>query len=393
MAIFPRAGQKAQQQDMYNIPALVANYFELQPSADKAEQAVQFGTSGHRGSADKVSFNRNHILAIVQAIVNVRKQKGITGPLFIGKDTHALSEPAFTTALEVLAANQVHTIIQQGRGYTPTPGISHAILCYNKNHAHKADGIVITPSHNPPQDGGIKYNPTHGGPAEAELTDEMQKQANALIAEGLTSVKTISAAQAFASDYVTEQEMIQPYVDDLVNIIDIKAIQESGLKLGVDPLGGSGIEYWKRIAQTYQLNLELTNDNVDPSFRFMSLDRDGVIRMDCSSPYAMAGLLAHKDKYDLAFANDPDYDRHGIVTPAGLMNPNHYLAVCIDYLFRHRPQWGKNVAVGKTLVSSALIDRVVADLGRNLCEVPVGFKWFVDGLFSGKLGLRFIFTF
>jgi len=386
MAIFPRAGQKAQQQDMYNIPALVANYFELQPSADKAEQAVQFGTSGHRGSADKVSFNRNHILAIVQAIVNVRKQKGITGPLFIGKDTHALSEPAFTTALEVLAANQVHTIIQQGRGYTPTPGISHAILCYNKNHAHKADGIVITPSHNPPQDGGIKYNPTHGGPAEAELTDEMQKQANALIAEGLTSVKTISAAQAFASDYVTEQEMIQPYVDDLVNIIDIKAIQESGLKLGVDPLGGSGIEYWKRIAQTYQLNLELTNDNVDPSFRFMSLDRDGVIRMDCSSPYAMAGLLAHKDKYDLAFANDPDYDRHGIVTPAGLMNPNHYLAVCIDYLFRHRPQWGKNVAVGKTLVSSALIDRVVADLGRNLCEVPVGFKWFVDGLFSGKLG-------
>lgn len=386
MAIFSRAGQKAQQQDMYNIPALVANYFQLQPSADKPEQSVQFGTSGHRGSADKTTFNQHHIWAIVQAVVDVRKENGITGPIFVGKDTHALSEPAFASAIEVLVANGINVIIQQGRGYTPTPGVSHAILCYNKANKEKADGLIITPSHNPPQDGGIKYNPPHGGPAEAELTDSMQDKANAYIAAGLEGIKHADAGEAFASELVVEQELVQPYVDDLVNIVDMEAIQKSGLKIGVDPLGGSGIEYWKAIGKTYNLDLELTNDNVDPSFRFMSLDKDGVIRMDCSSPYAMAGLLSYKDKYDLAFGNDPDYDRHGIVTPAGLMNPNHYLAVCIDYLFRNRPQWKPEVAVGKTLVSSAIIDRVVADLGRRLCEVPVGFKWFVDGLYSGEFG-------
>ena len=277
-------------------------------------------------------------------------------------------------------------MIQQGRGYTPTPGVSHAILCHNKANADKADGIVITPSHNPPQDGGIKYNPVHGGPAEGELTTAIEQRANEIIANGMADVKRVSVQQAFASELVVEKDLVAPYVDDLVNVIDMAAIQKANLKIGVDPLGGSGIEYWRQIASHYGLDLTLVDESIDPSFRFMSLDKDGVVRMDCSSPYAMAGLLAHKDKYDLAFGNDPDYDRHGIVTPAGLMNPNHFLAVCIDYLYRHRPDWSQDVAVGKTLVSSALIDRVVADLGRELCEVPVGFKWFVDGLYSGKLG-------
>lgn len=304
----------------------------------------------------------------------------------MGKDTHALSEPAFTSTLEVLVANGVQVVIQQGRGYTPTPGVSHAILCHNKAHDAKADGIVITPSHNPPQDGGIKYNPVHGGPAEGALTTAIETRANEIIAAGLVDVKRVSIEDAFASDLVEERDLVAPYVDDLVNVIDMAAIQKANLKIGVDPLGGSGIEYWRQIAAHYGLDLTLVDESIDPSFRFMSLDKDGVVRMDCSSPYAMAGLLAHKDKYDLAFGNDPDYDRHGIVTPAGLMNPNHFLAVCIDYLYRHRPDWAKEVAVGKTLVSSALIDRVVADLGRELCEVPVGFKWFVDGLYSGELG-------
>lgn len=386
MAIHPRAGQRAQQEDMHNIPALVANYFLIEPDVQDSQQKVAFGTSGHRGTADKGTFNQHHIWAIAQAVAEVRAANGVTGPLFLGKDTHALSEPAFTSTLEVLVANGVQVVIQQGRGYTPTPGISHAILCHNKNHEAKADGIVITPSHNPPQDGGIKYNPVHGGPAEGNLTSAIESRANEIIAAGLQDVKRVTIQDAFASELVEERDLVAPYVDDLVNVIDMAAIQQANLKLGVDPLGGSGIEYWRQIAARYGLDLTLVDESIDPSFRFMSLDKDGVVRMDCSSPYAMAGLLAHKDKFDLAFGNDPDYDRHGIVTPAGLMNPNHYLAVCIDYLYRHRPEWRQDVAVGKTLVSSALIDRVVADLGRELCEVPVGFKWFVDGLYSGELG-------
>ncbi|MGF1682593.1 phosphoglucomutase (alpha-D-glucose-1,6-bisphosphate-dependent) [Photobacterium minamisatsumaniensis] len=386
MAIHPRAGQQAQQEDMHNIPALVANYFLIEPSAQNPQQKVAFGTSGHRGTADKGTFNQHHIWAIAQAVAEVRTANGVTGPLFLGKDTHALSEPAFTSTLEVLVANGVQVVIQKDRGYTPTPGISHAILCHNEANDAKADGIVITPSHNPPQDGGIKYNPVHGGPAEGALTTAIETRANEIIAAGLVDVKRVSIEDAFASDFVEEHDLVAPYVDDLVNVVDMAAIQKANLKIGVDPLGGSGIEYWRQIGQYYNLDLTLVNESIDPSFRFMSLDKDGAIRMDCSSPYAMAGLLAHKDKYDLAFGNDPDYDRHGIVTPAGLMNPNHFLAVCIDYLYRHRPDWGQDVAVGKTLVSSALIDRVVADLGRELCEVPVGFKWFVDGLYSGELG-------
>ncbi|MCQ9060968.1 phosphoglucomutase (alpha-D-glucose-1,6-bisphosphate-dependent) [Vibrio sp. 378] len=386
MAMHPRAGQKAQQEDLHNIPALVANYFLLQPDAANAEHKVQFGTSGHRGTADKHTFNENHILAIAQAVAEVRAEQGTIGPLFVGKDTHALSEPAFSSVIEVLIANGVKVIVQQDNGYTPTPGISHAILTYNIKHDEKADGIVITPSHNPPQDGGIKYNPTHGGPAEAELTQAIEDRANELIAEGLQGVKRLPLAEAKASDLFVEMDLVKPYIDDLVNVIDMEAIQKANLKIGVDPLGGSGIDYWRQIGQAYNLDLTLVSESIDPSFQFMSLDKDGVVRMDCSSPYAMAGLLALKDEYDLAFGNDPDYDRHGIVTPKGLMNPNHFLAVCIDYLYRHRGEWGKDVAVGKTLVSSALIDRVVADLGRELCEVPVGFKWFVDGLYTGKFG-------
>lgn len=386
MAMHPRAGQKAQQQDLHNIPALVANYYLLQPDPSNPKHKVEFGTSGHRGSADKATFNENHILAIAQAIVEVRAAQGTAGPIFVGKDTHALSEPAFSSVVEVLVANGIEVIVQQDNGYTPTPGISHAILTHNLKHAEKADGIVITPSHNPPQDGGIKYNPTHGGPAEGELTQAIENRANQLIAEGLSGVKRVSVTEAKASPLFKQVDLVKPYVDDLVNVVDMAAIQKANLKLGVDPLGGSGIDYWRQIGQAYNLNLTLVSEAIDPTFQFMYLDKDGVVRMDCSSPYAMAGLLALKDEYDLAFGNDPDYDRHGIVTPKGLMNPNHFLAVCIDYLYRHRDGWGQDVAVGKTLVSSAMIDKVVADLGRELCEVPVGFKWFVEGLYSGKFG-------
>ncbi|GAD89087.1 MULTISPECIES: phosphoglucomutase (alpha-D-glucose-1,6-bisphosphate-dependent) [Vibrio] len=386
MAMHPRAGQKAQQEDLHNIPQLVANYYLLQPEAGNAAQKVAFGTSGHRGSADKVTFNENHILAIAQAVVEVRASHGVTGPLFVGKDTHALSEPAFSTVVDVLVANGVQVICQEHEGYTPTPGISHAILTHNLVNDAKADGIVITPSHNPPQDGGIKYNPVHGGPAEGELTKAIEDRANAIIAAGLVDVKRVGIADAKASELFVEKDLVAPYVADLVNVVDMQAIQKANLKIGVDPLGGSGIDYWRQIQKAYDLDLTLVSEAIDPSFQFMSLDKDGVVRMDCSSPYAMAGLLALKDDYDLAFGNDPDYDRHGIVTPAGLMNPNHFLAVCIDYLYRHREGWGAEVAVGKTLVSSAIIDRVVADLGRELCEVPVGFKWFVDGLYEGKFG-------
>ncbi|MBC3617498.1 phosphoglucomutase (alpha-D-glucose-1,6-bisphosphate-dependent) [Vibrio metschnikovii] len=386
MAMHPRAGQKAQQQDLHNIPALVSHYYLLQPDANNPQHKVEFGTSGHRGSADKFTFNEHHILAIAQAIVDLRTELGTTGPIFVGKDTHALSEPALSSVLEVLIANQVEVIIQQDNGYTPTPGISHAILTYNLQHADKADGIVITPSHNPPQDGGIKYNPTHGGPAEGELTKAIENRANQLIADGLRGVKRVAIVEAKQSPLLKQVDLVKPYVDDLVNVVDMAAIQKAKLKIGVDPLGGSGIDYWRQIAQTYGLDLTLVSEAIDPTFQFMSLDKDGVVRMDCSSPYAMAGLLALKDQYDLAFGNDPDYDRHGIVTPQGLMNPNHFLAVCIDYLYRHRSAWQSDVAVGKTLVSSAMIDKVVADLGRKLCEVPVGFKWFVDGLYNGRFG-------
>lgn len=386
MAIHPRAGQLAQQSDLINVAQLVAQYYTLQPDSNNPEHAVVFGTSGHRGSSLRQSFNENHILAIAQAVAEYRLANNIKGPCFVGKDTHALSEAAFISVLEVLSANQINVVIQENNGFTPTPAISHAILCHNKQADVLADGIVITPSHNPPEDGGIKYNMVNGGPADTTVTKQIEQRANALLASELRDVKRISYKNALAGGFIHQKDLIQPYIEQLPEIINMPAIQHAGLKLGVDPLGGSGIAYWQRIAEFYRLDLTLVNDNVDPSFRFMHLDHDGVIRMDCSSPYAMAGLLALKDKFDLALANDPDYDRHGIVTPAGLMNPNHYLAVAINYLFQNRPNWSKEVAVGKTVVSSAMIDRVVKALGRKLVEVPVGFKWFVDGLYDGSLG-------
>ncbi|UKE83316.1 phosphoglucomutase (alpha-D-glucose-1,6-bisphosphate-dependent) [Pectobacterium colocasium] len=386
MANHPRAGQPARQSDLINVAQLTSQYYVLRPEVGNTAHAVKFGTSGHRGSAGRHSFNEPHILAIAQAIAEERKKQGISGPCYVGKDTHALSEPAFISVLEVLAANGVDVIVQLDNGFTPTPAVSNAILVHNRQGGALADGIVITPSHNPPEDGGIKYNPPNGGPADTNLTSVIEKRANALLADELRDVKRITLDQAWKSGHVHEQDLVQPYVEGLASVVDMEAIQRAGLKLGVDPLGGSGIAYWQRIAEHYKLDLTLVNDAVDQTFRFMSLDHDGVIRMDCSSEFAMAGLLALRDKFDLAFANDPDYDRHGIVTPSGLMNPNHYLAVAINYLFQHRPQWGQSVAVGKTLVSSAMIDRVVADLGRKLVEVPVGFKWFVDGLYDGSFG-------
>ncbi|QTF09352.1 alpha-D-glucose phosphate-specific phosphoglucomutase [Brenneria izadpanahii] len=386
MANHPRAGQPTRQSDLINVAQLTSQYYVLRPEVGNAAHAVKFGTSGHRGSAGRHSFNEAHILAIAQAIAEERGKQGIAGPCYLGKDTHALSEPAFISVLEVLTANGVDIIVQQDNGFTPTPAISNAILVHNREGGALADGIVITPSHNPPEDGGIKYNPPNGGPADTNVTSVIEKRANALLADGLKGVKRITLDQAWKSGYIHEQDLVQPYVEGLSSVVDMAAIQRAGLTLGVDPLGGSGIAYWQRIAEHYKLNLTLVNDSIDQTFRFMTLDHDGVIRMDCSSVSAMAGLLALRDKFDLAFANDPDYDRHGIVTPAGLMNPNHFLAVSINYLFQHRPQWGESVAVGKTLVSSAMIDRVVADLGRKLVEVPVGFKWFVDGLFDGSFG-------
>lgn len=386
MANHPRAGQPARQSDLINVAQLTSQYYVLRPEVGNTAHAVKFGTSGHRGSAGRHSFNEPHILAIAQAIAEERKKQGISGPCYVGKDTHALSEPAFISVLEVLAANGVDVIVQLDNGFTPTPAVSNAILVHNRQSGALADGIVITPSHNPPEDGGIKYNPPNGGPADTNLTSVIETRANALLADELRDVKRITLDQALNSGHVHEQDLVQAYVEGLASVVDMAAIQRAGLKLGVDPLGGSGIAYWQRIAEHYKLDLTLVNDAVDQTFRFMSLDHDGVIRMDCSSEFAMAGLLALRDKFDLAFANDPDYDRHGIVTPSGLMNPNHYLAVAINYLFQHRPQWGQSVAVGKTLVSSAMIDRVVADLGRKLVEVPVGFKWFVDGLYDGSFG-------
>lgn len=388
MAIHPRAGQPAQANDLVNIPKLISAYYVNLPDVTVASEQVAFGTSGHRGCSFKNAFTELHILAISQALAEYRLKQGYTGPMFIGKDTHALSEPAFISAVQVLVANGIKVIVQENGGYTPTPVISHAILQYNKANPDKlADGIVITPSHNPPEDGGFKYNPPNGGPADSDVTKIIQDRANEILNDNFDDIEQWDFTEAMESDLVEEYDYIQPYVDDLKNVLDLDAIAKAGIKIGVDTLGGSGVAYWPVIAKTYGLDIEVVNDRVDPTFSFMTLDKDGKIRMDCSSPYAMAGLIELKDKFDVAIANDPDYDRHGIVTKSsGLLNPNHYLAVAINYLFTHRNEWPKDAIVGKTLVSSSMIDRVVAQLGREMSEVPVGFKWFVDGLYEGKFG-------
>jgi len=383
MTIHAHAGKPVRPQDRINIGKLVSDYFLLTPDVAITQQRVTFGTSGHRGNASKTSFNEQHIIAICQAVAEHRTEQGLKGPLFLGKDTHALSEPAFSSALSVLIANDVAVIIQDDDGFTPTPVISRLIIAHNKlakNKDHQADGLIITPSHNPPTDGGIKYNPPHGGPAEGEVTKQIEQRANDLIAASLVDVKQIAYSEACLSPLLSKQDFITFYVEELEQVVDMKAIAEAGVKIGVDPLGGSGIHYWPVIAKKYGLNLEIVNPVVDASFAFMPLDKDGKIRMDCSSPYAMAGLIALKDKFDVAVGNDPDFDRHGIVTKSGgLMNPNHYLAVSIYYLMTHR-DWPKTSKIGKTLVSSSLIDRVAKHIERPLSEVPVGFKWFVDGL-------------
>ena len=382
----PLAGQPAPADSLIDVESLLQAYHDRIDPDDPAQRVV-FGTSGHRGSALKHSFNEAHILAITQAVCEYRASQGIRGPLFLGMDTHALSAPAQRTALEVLAANGVQTHLQRDGGYTPTPVISHAILSWNRTQPElKADGIVITPSHNPPVDGGIKYNPPHGGPADTDATGWIEARANALLAGGNLEVRRLAYTQALAAANTHAVDLMTPYVEDLGNAIDFAPIRAAGLRIGVDPLGGAAVAYWRPIAERYGLHIEVVNDRVDPSFGFMTLDHDGKIRMDCSSPYAMAGLVALKDRFDIAWGNDADVDRHGIVTPSlGLMNPNHYLAVAIHYLLTHRPQWSSQAAVGKTLVSSALIDRVVQGLGRRLVEVPVGFKWFAQGLLEGRL--------
>ncbi|MCL4118582.1 UNVERIFIED_CONTAM: hypothetical protein GTU68_006465 [Idotea baltica] len=387
MSLHALAGKPAPIELLEDIPRLVTGYFTQQPDPANVTQQVSFGTSGHRGTSLNGTFNDAHIAAICQAICEFRNDNGIDGPLFLGKDTHALSEPAFQTSVEVFAANAQHIVVQTGLGFTPTPVISHAILTHNRDKTSGlADGVVITPSHNPPSDGGFKYNATNGGPADTTITDQIQKRANEILANDLRDVRRTPYERAIASDTIHQRDYIQPYVDDLDSVVDMQAIAKSGLKIGVDPLGGSGIAYWAPIAERYGLNIEVVNPRIDPTFSFMTVDKDGKIRMDCSSPYAMAGLIQHKDRFDISVGNDPDYDRHGIVCKSGLMNPNHYLAVAISYLFNNRPHWGSDVAIGKTLVSSSMIDRVAKQLGRQLCEVPVGFKWFVDGLVNGSLG-------
>ena len=388
MAIHPLAGKPAPESVLVDLSKLLMAYSAEKPDLTILEQRVAFGTSGHRGSAFKQSFNEWHILAITQAICEYRNIQGTTGPLYLGRDTHALSEPAGASALEVLAANDVEVMIDQDGGYTPTPVISHAILTYNRGRTSGlADGIVITPSHNPPEDGGIKYNPPHGGPADTVVTKWIEDRANALLATDLRGVKRLSYDQARRASTTHQHDYLGAYIGDLAQIIDMDVIRTARLKLGIDPLGGSGVAYWQPIAERYGLNIEIVNPIVDPTFRFMPLDWDGKIRMDCSSPYAMANLIALKDRFDVAFGNDADNDRHGIVTrSAGLMNPNHYLAVSISYLFTHRPGWKPDAGIGKTLVSSSLIDRVANKLGHKLVEVPVGFKWFVNGLLDNSLG-------
>jgi phosphoglucomutase len=382
------AGKRAPRELLVNVPRLVAAYYTHQPDPFNTAQQVSFGTSGHRGSSLQDSFNEDHVLAICQAICELRRAKGISGPLYLGMDTHALSEPALYTAVEVFAANGMDIVIQAGLGYTPTPVISHAILVYNRGRASAlADGVVITPSHNPPEDGGFKYNPPSAGPADAGTTQLIQDRANEILKNGLKAVKRLPLAKALKAETTHERDYVAPYVEDLRNVVGMPAIAAARLKIGADPMGGAGVAFWGPIAERYGLNIEVVNPYVDPTFSFMTLDHDGKIRMDCSSPYAMASLIGLKDKFDIAFGNDTDYDRHGIVTrSAGLMNPNHYLAVAIWYLFQNRPEWGRDVAVGKTLVSSSMIDRVAVHLERRLCEVPVGFKWFVDGLLDGSFG-------
>jgi phosphoglucomutase len=388
MKIDPRAGQLATASDLVDVPKLIAAYYDARPQPEIPEQRVVFGTSGHRGCSFKQTFNEWHILAITQAICLYRKQNKIDGPLFLGIDTHALSQPAVDSAMEVLAANGVSVMLAGREQYTPTPVISHAILTYNRSRKiHLADGIVITPSHNPPDTGGFKYNPPHGGPAEEKITSWIEKQANEFLVESLGGVLRISLAKALAASTTHRHDFLTAYVEDLHNVVDMDAIRSSGIILGVDPLGGAGVHYWEPIAKRYGLNLKVVNETVDPTFRFMTLDWDGKIRMDPSSGYAMRPLVALKDQFDLAIACDTDHDRHGIVTRSnGLLPPNHYLAVCVDYLFAHRPNWGNKMAVGKTVVSSSMIDRVAVRCGRDLYEVPVGFKYFVDGLLQGKLG-------
>jgi phosphoglucomutase len=385
MALSPLAGKPAPASLLVNVPRLITAYFAEQPDPHEPAQRVEFGTSGHRGVAFKKSFNEAHILAITQAVCEHRLRAGIRGPLFMGFDTHALSEPAFVTALEVLVANGVEVRVQEGLGYTPTPVVSHAILTWNRAHegAH-GDGIVVTPSHNPPDGGGFKYNPPHGGPADTDVTRAIEARANALLAGKNQEVRRVPYATAIKA--AIPHDFVRPYVEDLANVVDMAAIAGSKIHMGADPLGGSNVGYWAPIVEKYGLNLEVVNSRVDPTFSFMTVDHDGKIRTDCSSPYAMAGLIGLKDRYDIAFGNDADSDRHGIVTRTGLMNPNHYLAVAIGYLFQNRPRWPAAAFVGKTLVSSAIIDRVAAHLGRRLVEVPVGFKWFVPGLSDGTCG-------
>ncbi|MBN1484610.1 MAG: alpha-D-glucose phosphate-specific phosphoglucomutase [Chloroflexia bacterium] len=388
MSVHELAGKRAPAELLVNVPRLVSAYYTQRPDPEDPAQRVKFGTSGHRGSSLEGSFNEDHILAICQALCEFRQKHGIDGPLYVGMDTHALSEPALYTTIQVLAAHGLDLMVQAGLGYTPTPVISHAILTYNRGRRRGlADGVVITPSHNPPQDGGFKYNPPQGGPASTEVTQEIQERANQILQAGLADVRRIPLKKAWRADGTHEYDYIRPYLEDLRRILDMPAIAAAGLKIGVDPMGGSGVAYWEPLAEMYGLDIEVVNPRVDPTFSFMTVDHDGQIRMDCSSPYAMAGLIRLREQFDLAFGNDPDYDRHGIVTrEAGLLNPNHYLAVAVHYLFQSRPGWGADVAVGKTVVSSSTIDRVAAHLGRELYEVPVGFKWFVPGLLNGALG-------
>ncbi|MFZ2420997.1 MAG: phosphoglucomutase (alpha-D-glucose-1,6-bisphosphate-dependent) [Anaerolineae bacterium] len=393
MSLHPLAGKPAPLETLVNVPRLISAYYTGEPDPANPAQRVAFGTSGHRGSSLKGSFNESHILAISQAICEYRRAQGITGPLFIGMDSHALSEPALMSAIEVFAANEQEIMIDAGRGYTPTPVISHAILTHNRGRTSGlADGVVITPSHNPPDDGGFKYNPPSGGPADTTVTKAIQTRANEILQNGILqdtarAVKRMPLARALKAETTHLYDFITPYVADLRHVINFPAIVASGLRIGADPMGGASVAYWEPIAETYGLNLTVVNPRIDPTFSFMTVDKDGKIRMDCSSPYAMASLIGLKDRFDIAFGNDTDADRHGIVTPSvGLMNPNHYLAVAIWYLFQNRPGWRADAAVGKTLVSSSMIDRVAASLGRRLCEVPVGFKWFVDGLVDGSFG-------
>ena len=386
MAANPRAGQPAQPEDLIDVAHVVTAYYTVQPDPDDVAQQVVFGTSGHRGSSLDGAFNEAHILATTQAIAEYRAAQGTSGPLFIGRDTHALSEPAWASALEVLAANDIVVMIDSADRYTPTPAVSHAILTYNRGRgAGLADGIVVTPSHNPPRDGGFKYNPPNGGPADTDATGAIAKRANEILRDGLKGVKRVPLSRALQS--TQRHDYLDAYVDDLPNVVDMHAISAQGIRIGADPLGGASVDYWGAIAERHNLELTVVNPLVDATWRFMTLDTDGKIRMDCSSPNAMASLINNRDKYQIATGNDADSDRHGIVTPdGGLLNPNHYLAVAIDYLYSHRKQWPASTAVGKTVVSSSIIDRVVAGLGRKLIEVPVGFKWFVDGLISGSIG-------